>query len=140
MEHRIDKILEGANKRRNFERRVSALRENSSKTLKTVLRGAYDDRIRFILPEGMPPQAKLNEDDSKATKTISDHLESFVYFFDEGELVPMDIRIKIFINILETISKREAEILVAMKDKNLHSLFKNLDKETVKTAFPGYIQ
>ena len=49
-------------------------------------------------------------------------------------------REKYFASILERIDAKDAEIVVAMKDKKLTELFPTVTKDLIKEAIPGLIK
>ncbi len=46
---------------------------------------------------------------------------------------------RVFIQILETIPPKDADVLVACKDKVLHEMFPNIKVDNLKAVFPNYV-
>ena len=54
--------------------------------------------------------------------------------------IPQWQREKIFTDFLKSINPKDAELMVAMKDKDLTSIFPTLNKELAKEVFPNYVK
>jgi hypothetical protein len=129
----LNEIFDKIQKYRYIKERVRCLQREESFALKTVLQLAFNDRVYLDLPEGAPPFAQKN-----AENTDYDLNEVIKPI---GRCVPT-MRIPTykkeghFLDILQAISKEEAEILIAAKDKVLHEKYNRLTKELVVEAFP----
>lgn len=138
----LHEIFKKVNNTRTIDKRVDILKENKSKALITVLRGAFDPTIKFILPPGAPD---FEEDDAPEGKTltrIAHHLNTFPYFIKggPGESLHPARRERMFLEIIGSVHAEESAIFIAMKDKNLTKKFKNIDRDLVEKAFPGLIK
>lgn len=51
----IHEVIKKAASQSKKADKIKVLKENESFALRTILQGAYDSRIQFILPEGTPP-------------------------------------------------------------------------------------
>ena len=49
-------------------------------------------------------------------------------------------REKIFTDFLKSINPQDAELVIAMKDKDLTSVFPTINKELAQEAFPKYVK
>ena len=130
----IHEILTEVSKVVSFHDRVKALKEHSNnQPLKTVLKYAYDPRIKFMLPEGTPP---YRENDYPDQQGLLYYEARKMYLFIEGgntNLSPLK-REELFIRLLETVDKDDAKVLVGMKDKNIP--IKNITHKLAERAFP----
>lgn len=99
------------------------------------LRCVYDDRIKFLLPDGKPPYTPADPT-SIASSWHKKHLY-LKYFVLKG--VSDDVgaikRERMFIDLLESIHPEDALIVCDMIQKK--STVKKLNKELVNKAFPG---
>ncbi len=72
--------------------------------------------------------------------TISSKLENKLFnfgpCFQQGSNVHQWAREGEFIKILQNVNKKDAEVIVAMKDKTLTDIFPNITKEIVEKAWP----
>lgn len=127
--------LEKIDKLKQHKRKVDQLKEAGDFTLKTILQGTYSN-IDMKLPPGSPP-FKENEDEDVAI--VAREFHSVIQQVMNGRLKQWE-RETAFTKYLEKISVNDAKILLAMKDKNLTSLFPTLTKELAKEAFPQMIK
>lgn len=135
----IFEIIEKIEKVKTKEERVNILKTNDIMPLLDVLRGTFDDSIQWNLPEGAPPYTQSLPESVPST-LLKQHLK-FKYFvkgFKESDSLNKIRREKMFIDILESIHPKDAEILIAMINKKSPSV--SLNKELIQEAFPGLIQ
>lgn len=130
----ISWILEFTSKLPNEEEQIKCLQANDSEAIKTILRGAFDPNIEWLLPEGSPPYepCKYSNIDNMLYSEIRR-----LYLFVKGgndNLTTLK-RESMFIDVLQSITPQDAELLVAIKDKKLP--YPGLTAETVLKAFPG---
>lgn len=131
----VAKVLQQINELKDKKQIIESLRVNGHPVLMNILKYMFDPSIKFLLPEGKPPFKVNIYDEPKALLNESRRL----YLFIEGgnpNLKPIR-REQIFIEILETVSPDDADLLIAMKDKK--SPYKYITKAVVKEAFPGLI-
>lgn len=118
--------------------KIEVLKANDSLTLRTVLRGNFDDRIVFDLPKGPPPYRALDPE-IKGPRPLSKELAvgKFKHIV-KGNSVPLDAkRESIFINLLEVLHPDEAELIVKMKDKSIKVT--GMTVKLINEAFPGLL-
>jgi hypothetical protein len=51
----VAEFLHNVSKFKSKEDKIKVLRENDHFAIKTILQGAFDPRIKWLLPEGEPP-------------------------------------------------------------------------------------
>lgn len=131
----VAKLLAKINELKKKEEIIEALRVNGHHTVKSILKGMFDPKIKFLLPEGKPP-FKPNQFDEP--KVLLQEAHKFYLFVEGGNnnLKPAR-REQLFIQMLEIVNADDAELLISMKDKK--SPYKNITKSVVKEAFPGLI-
>jgi hypothetical protein len=133
----IYEVLELVEKATKKEEKIQILKSNESWALKDVLRATYDDSIQFLLPSGAPPYTASQE--GSIPSTLLKQNTQFKFFVKGGageKMLPIK-RERIFINILEAVHPKDAELLVKMINKE--SLGKTITKKLVQEAFPGLI-
>jgi len=132
----VSEILKKASLIEDEGQRILWLRQNNSVALESVLRGAYDATIKWLLPEGNPPY-KPNDlvDQQHIFYTESRKL----YLFIEGGNPNLKQlrREALFIEMLEVIDPEDAKLLLAIKDKKIP--YPNITPELVNKAFPGIL-
>jgi hypothetical protein len=138
----IHEVLEKAVLLKTRKAKISFLKQNDSLALRDILRGSFDDSIVFTLPKGSPP---FNRDDAPAgySRTTLQHVtKRFTYFvkWGKGDILHLPKVERMFIEILEGLHVKEAELVILMKDKKLTSVYKGITKALVKEAFPELIK
>jgi len=100
----------------------------------------FDERVKINVPEGVPP---YKQDESQHPDTFQTTLSQQIkrvggILVGRSENVPKMQRESIFIQILEGVPPREAEVLVFAKDKALEELYPTITFDLVKEHFPQY--
>lgn len=133
----IFEILKEVSELKRSEEKIKCLQKHESAPLKAILKGTFCPSIQWDLPEGTPPY-KPNDGVGFENALLS-QTKKF-YLFIKG-LQPAGLRpIKkeaLFIEMLENVHPKDAEIIIAMKDKK--SPMKGITEDSVKKAFPGLI-
>ena len=132
----IAEFFDNLSKIKKKEDRVNVLRQNDHFAIKTILQGAFDPRIKWLLPPGDPPY-KVNDLVDQENVLIKD-CRKLVYFVEGGHPnLKQAKREAMFIELLETVTPADAKLLCAIKDKKFP--YKNVTADIVKEAFPGLI-
>lgn len=132
----IAEYLESVSKMKKKEDRIAALRKSDGFPLRTILQGAFDPSIKWLLPEGTPPY-KPNELVDQEHVLIRES-RKLAYFVEGGHPNLKQLkREAMFIELLENCAPADAKLLCAIKEKTLP--WKNINVELVNEAFPGFI-
>lgn len=117
--------------------RIKLLQEIATPALKDVLRGTYDERIKWNLPEGDVPFT-ANTDHSYPSTLNKKHMD-FKWFArgGPGDKLPAMKRENIFIGMVEAVHPQDAELLVKMINKK--QIHPRLSKKVAQEAFPELI-
>jgi hypothetical protein len=137
----VSEILKMVQDAPTKEARVELIKKHNCLALRDVLKGGLDDSIQWILPVGAPPYRKDNSPEGLSPSTLHRQSPRLRYFIagGPGERLSPAKREKLFIELLESIDKSEAELLIAMKDKQLKKLYPCLTKPLIKGVFPSLI-
>lgn len=130
-------ILEEVEKTRGRKKKIEKLHEHSSAALKSILGYAFDPNVKWLLPEGEVPYKALPANADVEGQFMAEIRK--LYLFVDG---PTDTqknlkqirREQLFIQMLESIDYRDAELLCNMKDRKLP--FKSITPDLVAEAFP----
>ena len=122
----------------NFEsqrKRKELLEANKTDHLEKFLRYSFHPDVKFDLPKGKPPFTPQATDKGTNSKLIYGQIRMLNYLTNEytGNLTPMK-KESMFIQVLESVSPEEADLLIQMKDKKLK--VKGLSYNLVKETFP----
>jgi len=129
----IDKVAETKSRKE----KIQILKDNESWALKDVLKGTYDDGIKWLLPEGDPPYRPALPENHAAN--LHKLHKEFRWFVDggPGTKLPPHKRESQFLGILEGVHPADALLLIKMKDKE--SLGNGITPKLVEAAFPGLL-
>jgi|13_taG_2_1085334.scaffolds.fasta_scaffold25928_3 hypothetical protein len=134
----VFEILDKAAKQRAKKDKIKVLQENDMMALRDVLRGSFDKVIQWNLPSGPVPYTPASEE-SPPNTLLKAHM-NFKYFvkglLESQRLTPLK-REKMFIDMCESVHPRDAEVLVAMINKE--TPVKGITKTLVKEAFPDLL-
>ena len=160
----VYEVFDAVSKQRSKAKKVELLKRYAHDSIMTVLIWNFDETAISVLPPGDVPYG-TNREDNSMTGTLSDKINDavgkmnemgsnslgsqdqgkasirkeytkFYNFIKGGNDSLSNLRREtMFINILEGLHPREAEILVLVKDKRLTDKYK-ITKEVVSEAYP----
>ena len=131
----IPLIFEDVAEANSFEARQKVLLENESKPLKELLKYAFHPDIKFVLPPGMPPYKTIGSPEEYNPTYLYPNIWKFYLFVEGGhEGLTQLRREQLFIQILESLHPKEAEVVIQVKDKKLN--YRGLTYKLVKKTFP----
>ena len=131
----LSEVLAKVSKQRTKAKKIQVLKENESLHLKAILIWNFDDTVVSVLPEGEVPYNK-NEAPAGTEHTYLAHEWKVLYNFVKGGndfLRPVK-REQLFLQLLEGLHPKEAEIICLVKDKQLQTKY-NLKEDVVKEAY-----
>jgi hypothetical protein len=135
MKKSISEILELVEKAPTRNDKVRLLQENFSKSLVEILQGAFDVRIKWLLPEGPVPYTPNNLMD---IEHVLYNRSRELYLFAQGgnPSLTQARREQLFIQFLESLDKKDAQLIVHIKDKKLP--YSSITPDIVVEAFPQF--
>jgi hypothetical protein len=134
----ISEVLTEASKKKTKAEKISWLRSKTSLPLRDIIKGGFDENIKFNIPAGAPPYKKDEAPIGHQPSTLYTQTRKFKYFVKGGigDRIEPSRRESMFINILESIHPDDADLVIAMKDKKLKGRYKGITKVLVAEAFP----
>ncbi len=138
IKYQVYETLDKVTKAKSRKDKVSILQNEQSNALRDVLRGTFDNVIQWNLPAGTVPY-NPSSDESPPTTLLREHMK-FKYFVKglrESERLTSVKREKLFLDMVETIHPRDAELIVTMINKK--PPMKGITKKLVTEAFPELI-
>jgi hypothetical protein len=133
----VHEVLEEVRKKKSKKDKVAILKENETWALKDVIRGSMDPTVKWHLPGGTPPYTASEEHNCPANLHRENVKFAYLVKGGKGEELPAFKRENIFIGMLEGVHPKDAELLVAMINKETP---KGLTKAVVEEAFPGLLK
>ena len=132
----LSEILTKVNNAKVKEEKIKILKQNDSVPLRQILKGAFDPKIEWDLPEGTPPY-KQNEAPAGTEHTVLYTESKRLWHFIKGADPKLSKTRKemMYIQMLEGLRADEAKLLINVKEKNLNNTYKGLTDAVVKEAF-----
>ena len=123
------------NKKHN-KTKIEVLRKYDTNELRMFLKGAFSEKLEWLLPEGKPPYTPNDAPVGTEHTWLKQEVKRMFHFLKGGnpQLSQMK-RDNMFIQMLEGLSKEEAELLIWAKDNELNKHYKGLTANLVKEAF-----
>jgi len=132
----ISEILKQANEIDDSDKRIEFLHQQNSPALQTVISYCFDTRYKWLLPKGPAPYKPSDFPDAHGM--LYTEARKFYLFVEGGNNnLTRNKREQIFINMLESIDKNDAELLVSIKDGVMP--YKRITRKFIEKAFPGLI-
>ena len=131
-------IFEDIAKAKSITERKKILLEHGSTPLKELLKYAFHPDIKFLLPEGAPPYKTVGSPDEYNPTYLYPNIRKLYLFVEGGNDGLTTLRREqLFVQLLEELHPKEAEVLIQVKDKKLK--YRGLTYKLVKETFPDLI-
>ena len=135
MARSIPLIFEEVAASNSIEARKKVLLENESNPLKEILKYAFHPDIKFALPPGKPPYKTIGSPDEYNPTYLYPNIKKFYLYIEGGHDGLTQLRREqLFIQMLESLHPKEADLVIQIKDKKLN--YRGLTYKLVKTTFP----
>ena len=135
MARSIPLIFEDVAAANSIKARKKVLLENESKPLKEILKYAFHPDIKFALPPGKPPYKTIGSPDEYTPTYLYPNIRKFYLYIEGGHDGLTQLRREqLFVQMLESLHPKEAEVVIQIKDKKLN--YRGLTYKLVKTTFP----
>ena len=131
-------IFEDIAKAKTITERKEILLEHESGPLKELLKYAFHPDIKFLLPAGAPPYKTVGSPAEYNPTYLYPNIRKLYLFVAGGNegLTPLR-REQLFVQMLEELHPKEAEVILQVKDKKLK--YRGLTYKIVKSTFPDLI-
>jgi hypothetical protein len=135
----IPLIFEDIAAAKSITERKKILLEHESDPLKELLKYAFHPDVKFALPEGAPPYSTfIGSVDENNPTYLYPNIRKFYLFIEGGhEGLSQLRREQLFVQLLEELHPKEAEVVLQVKDKKLN--YRGLTYKLIKTTFPDLI-
>jgi hypothetical protein len=137
----LPELFEKVSGTKNEAERIQLLRSHkNAPTLKYVLALNFDPQYEFDLPKGEPPYKRSPHPVNMAETNFYAESKRLYILIKNHPRRPKNIKRlqveNIFIQMLEGINGIEADMLIALKDKQLQKKYQGLTEGLVRKAFP----
>ena len=132
----MNEILELVSEQKTDAKKVALLKEYECDALKSLFIWNFDESVISLLPPGTVPY-KPNENPLGTDHSSLRREQRNLYMFVKGgnDALSTIRRETIFIQMLEGLHPKEADIVIAVKDKALEDMY-NVSFEVVEEAYP----
>ena len=132
----MNEILELVSEQKTDAKKVALLKEYECDALKSLFIWNFDESVISLLPPGTVPY-KPNENPLGTDHSSLRREQRNLYMFVKGgnDALSTIRRETIFIQMLEGLHPKEADIVIAVKDKNLEDMY-DVPFEVVEEAYP----
>ena len=136
----IHEILDLVGEQRTKAKRVEILKEYRDDSLTAILIWNFDERVQSAVPDGQVPY-KENEVPVGTDHTSLRREWKQLYHFIKGgnDSLSSLRRESMFIQLLEGLHPKEAEIICLVKDKELEEEYPKVTLDVVKEAYPDIV-
>ncbi len=132
----MNEILQKVSNAKTKAQKIKLLNDFNSPALRAILIANFDESVISMLPEGKVPY-KPNDapEETEHTKLIQEYRKLYL-FFKGGANISQARRETLFIQLLEGLHAKEAEVLTLVKDKKIGKRWK-ITRQCVEEAFPS---
>ena len=131
----MNEVLQKVSNAKTKAQKIKLLQEYNTPALRSILIANFDESVISMLPDGEVPYKK-NEapEDTEHTKLAHEYRKLYL-FFKGGANVSQTRRETLFIQLLEGLHHKEADVLTLMKDRKIGKRWK-ITRQCVEEAFP----
>ena len=129
-------ILTKVNNKKDKKGKVEVLKRYDTTELRMFLKGAFDDKLEWLLPAGSPPYKPNGAPIGTEHTWLKQEVKRMFHFLKGGnpKLSQMK-RDNMFIQMLEGLSEEESKLLIWAKDKELNKHYKGLTSNLIREAY-----
>ena len=132
----VHEVLDAVHKAKTKDKKIEVLRQYDSKALRYCLIWNYDESLKSALPEGEVPYKQNESPTLESQSKLASEYRTLYNFIEGGNYdINSTRREVLFIQLLESLSPDEAELLCLVKDKKLAKKYR-CSFPVVTEAFP----
>lgn len=139
----IFEIFDEANTLKDPKLVADLFLKHNSGTLQMILKQNFDPSIKYLLPAGAPPFKAQNIPVGLTEQTLYSESRRLAYLWitlpQNQSRENMIKRETLFIGMLETLHQGDAQVILAVKDKELHKVFPGVTEAAVRLAYPNLL-
>ena len=132
----MNEVLQKVSNAKTKAQKIKLLNDFNSPALRAILIANFDESVISMLPDGEVPYKKNDApEETEHTKLIQEYRKLYL-FFKGGANISQARRETLFIQLLEGLHAKEAEVLSLVKDKKIGKRWK-ITRQCVEEAFPN---
>lgn len=119
--------------------RAVKMRQLRCLELNTVLQINYRPDVKLDLPAGAPSFRRDNGDPDMSIARTRNVIREFAELSPNNRQINSAQKLRKFIEILESVNEREAEVFILAKDRKLQDKWPAINIHMVRDALPGIV-
>jgi len=132
----VHEIFTQINNAKDKPKKIAVLKQHDNPAMRQLLKAAFDPKIEWDLPEGIPPYiANEAPAGTEHTSLLSEAKKLYHFVVGGNNTINKLKKETMFIQMLEGLQQKDAEVLIAIKNKNLNNIYKGLTAQMVKETF-----
>ena len=132
----VHEIFTQINNAKDKPKKIAVLKQHDNPAMRQLLKAAFDPKIEWDLPEGIPPYiANEAPAGTEHTSLLSEARKLYHFVVGGNNTINKLKKETMFIHMLEGLQQKDAEVLIAIKNKNLNNIYKGLTAQMVKETF-----
>ena len=132
----VHEIFTQINNAKDKPKKIEVLKKHDTPAMRSLLKAAFDPKIEWDLPEGIPPYiANEAPAGTEHTSLLTEAKRLYHFIVGGNNTINKLKKETMFIQMLEGLQEKDAEVLIAIKNKNLNTTFKGLTAQMVKETF-----
>ena len=132
----INEIFLKVNNAKDKPKKIDVLRQYDKPALRQILKGCFDPKIEWELPEGIPPYIENDVPAGTEHTLLINETKKLWHFVKGADTATNKLQKEtMFIQMLEGLHKDEAKVLLDMKNGTLNKTYRGLTADMVREAF-----
>jgi|SRR5210317_1650024 hypothetical protein len=132
----VHEIFTQINNAKDKPKKIEVLKKYDSPAIRQLLKAAFDPKIEWDLPEGNPPYIANEAPAGTEHTNLLSEARKLYHFVKGGDNTINRLKKEtMFVQMLEGLQQKDAEVLIAIKNKNLNNVYKGLTASMVKETF-----
>ena len=132
----VHEIFTKINNAKDKPKKIEVLKQNDSPAMRQLLKAAFDPKIEWDLPAGDPPFMRNEAPAGTEHTNLLSEARRLYHFIKGGNNTINKLKKEtMFLQMLEGLQEKDADVLLAIKNKKLNLLYKGLTGSMVKEAF-----
>jgi len=132
----VHEIFTQINNAKDKPKKIEVLKKYDNPAIRQLLKAAFDPKIEWDLPEGNPPYIANEAPAGTEHTNLLSEARKLYHFIKGGDNTINRLKKEtMFVQMLEGLQQKDAEVLIAIKNKNLNNVYKGLTASMVKETF-----
>lgn len=136
---RIFEMLDQIQRQPTPQARTVKMRQLRCLELNTVLQINYRPDVKLDLPAGAPSFRRDNGDPDMSIARTRNVIREFAELSPNNRQINSAQKLRKFIEMLESVNEREAEVFILAKDRKLQDKWPAINIHMVRDALPGIV-